>query len=338
MLSKKLFTIIFQIILLCGCQNKNNDKVLTFYAFGTIIDVHLQEVTPNKIDYLNQEIENLLTSMHKRWHAWEESEITEINLACKNKNEITVKPDIAELINLGKIFEEQSLGLFNPASGRLIEEWGFFTSRPDKPRKPPSNITINKLIANKPSMQNINIKDNILVCSNENIKLDLGGFAKGYGIGKIAALLKNEQVKHALINAGGDLITIGKKANGKNWQIALENPNYFSPLANITSHDESIFTSAITRRAFKHDGKSYHHLINPITGEPATEFISVTVAHPNPTIADAAASAILIAGTNNWQKVAQNMGIKKAIIIDENMDIIVTQDFQQYIALPRKAQ
>ena len=128
--------------------------------------------------------------------------------------------------------------------------------------------------------------------------------------------LRELGVQNAIVNAGGDLRAIGSRA-GHPWRIAIRRPSGTGVFATIdVTGDASIFTSGHYERNFTHEGKTYHHIIDPRTGFPAEGAQSVTVVHTDATTADAAATALFIAGPDSWHQVATDMGIRYVVLVD----------------------
>lgn len=301
--------------LICACAPSPQSE--HFYAFGTDVTVQLEDVSPEHAKQLFLNVDKQLQSMHQRWHAWQDSELSEIRKACQTGKAIPVSEDVAYLIQEGALLEQQSLGYFNPAIGELIDAWGFLSQTSTQDRPAPSPEVINTLLSYQPSLKNITIKNNMLSCNNPHVRLDFGAYAKGYGIGKIIDYLREQGVTQAIINAGGDLMILqapGKPAR----RIGIQSPDADFPIDVLTiSESTSVFTSGTYARRFKdtQTNKSFHHLINPKTGYPSTDFVSVTVIHPDPLRADAAATALLASNKENWLSVAQGMGIEKYLLI-----------------------
>ena len=85
-----------------------------------------------------------------------------------------------------------------------------------------------------------------------------------------------------------------------------------------------MFTSGNYERYFEYNGIRYHHILDPRTGYPARGSLSVTVVNNDAATADAAATALFVAGPEGWREVARNMGIKEVMLIDENMTVYMT--------------
>jgi thiamine biosynthesis lipoprotein len=164
-------------------------------------------------------------------------------------------------------------------------------------------------------MSDIQVDGIMLRCTNPRAKLDFGAIGKGYGIDLAIGHLRELGIHNVIINAGGDLRAIGDR-DGQPWRIAIRRPTggVFAILK--VSGDESVFTSGDYERNFVYEGKTYHHIIDPRTGWPAEGTRSVTVVHTDATTADAAATAIFVAGPKEWHAVAERMGIRYVLLMD----------------------
>jgi WD40 repeat protein len=124
-------------------------------------------------------------------------------------------------------------------------------------------------------------------------------------------------IKNAIINLGGDLKAIGKKGK-KNWFVGIRHPSGTGVLAAVAINDgESVMTSGNYERYYENKSKRYSHIIDPTTGKPATDFTSVTVIDTNGTLADAAATALTVAGKQDWHRIATQMGVKYVMLVDQ---------------------
>jgi thiamine biosynthesis lipoprotein len=128
------------------------------------------------------------------------------------------------------------------------------------------------------------------------MRINLGGIAKGYAVEQGARILRQAGVEHALLNAGGDSRVIGDR-RGQPWIIGIRHPRLEDQVATrLPLVDEAISTSGDYERFFEEDGRRYHHILNPATGEPTETLLSATVIGPDATWTDALATTIFVLG------------------------------------------
>jgi thiamine biosynthesis lipoprotein len=151
---------------------------------------------------------------------------------------------------------------------------------------------------------------------HEGVTIDLGGFAKGVAVDRAIALLHERGVDNAIVNAGGDLRAIGRRGD-RPWKIGVRAPRGGGILAAIEiSGDESVFTSGDYERFFDFQGRRFHHILDPRTGYPTLGLVSVTVVHDDAATADAACTALMVAGPERWPAVAKALGIRHVMVVD----------------------
>ncbi|MFT4304328.1 MAG: FAD:protein FMN transferase [Candidatus Woesearchaeota archaeon] len=184
---------------------------------------------------------------------------------------------------------------------------------------PPTRDEIDDVLK-KVDYSRITISERTIVIGN-NQKITLGGIAKGYIVDKVADVLISYDIKNALINAGGDIRAIGEKPNGEPWSIALSDPrNRNNYIEIIELKNQSIVTSGDYERYFDPD-KRYHHIVDPRTGDSATELISVTIIGSNTMDIDAIATAVFVLGKNQGIKFIEKNNVT-GIIITNDREII----------------
>lgn len=320
-------------ISITGCSRPKPRFDTRFLAFGTFIDLTIVGIPPDRAAQAAEIIENDFQQMHKTWHAWDPGPLGLVNRMLKNGESFSAPPSVLPLIQLGKSLSEQSEGLFNPAIGNLIDIWGFHRNDPSGSRPPPVE-EIEHLLKQNPGMQDIEIDGLSLRGNNPAIKLDFGAFGKGYGIDLAMERLKKMGIENAIVNAGGDLRAIGRRETGEPWRIAIRNPQQNGIIGGLEiAGDESVFTSGNYERNYTWQGKNYHHIIDPRTGYPAEGTLSVTVIHDNSTTADAAATALFVAGPKDWYRIAKKMGIRFVLLIAENGDLHMNPAMQARLKL-----
>ncbi len=292
-------------------------------AMGTLVDISIWTKDDGLAQRAISAVSQQLDDATRRWHAWRPSTVTELN------GKIAAgEPDTVDALTLDLIVRSQALAkasgnLFNPAIGKLIEVWGFHTDdRPDIP--PPGQDQIDTLLSYAPTMADLHIDGDRITSANRHVQLDFGGVAKGYAVDLAVNRIRKLGVRNAIVDAGGDLRAIGSHGD-RPWRIGIRNPRGPGVIASLESRgDESIFTSGDYERYFMYKGKRYHHIIDPRTGYPSTGATSATVIHTDAATADAAATALIVAGPRKWRAVAKSMGLQYVMLVDSKGTVYMT--------------
>jgi thiamine biosynthesis lipoprotein len=318
--------------LLSSCEQTDPPITTRFLAFGTLVDLTISGVSPEQAESATAAIEKDFAEMHQAWHAWDPGPLGRVNRLLKSDESFAAPPSVLELIRIGKTLSAASDNLFNPAIGHLIDAWGFHRDDPEGHRPPPQEL-IDSLLQQNPRMSDIHIDGINLRCNNPAVKLDFGAFGKGYGIDLAIAHLRELGVDNAILNAGGDLRAIGSRGD-RPWRIAVRDASGSGVLGTIeTKGDESVFTSGDYERHFVWEDKRFHHIIDPRTGYPAVGTASITVLHTDAVTADAAATALFIAGPDGWHRLAKQMGIRYVLLIDSEGTLHMNPAMQQRLQL-----
>lgn len=314
------------LLLLSSCSNQNTPPTkATIYVFGTLVEMTLYHPDVKQAEAAIQQVEKEFFLFHKEWHAWEKGGIIgKINQAIAQSHSIRVPLSVKEFIIKSQNLTISSQKLFDPGIGKLIELWGFHKETWSGP--PPSEEVIQHWLVQRPSLLDIYFDGLTLYSKNDQVQLDFGGDAKGLAIDMALDIIAKAGIKSAIVNIGGDMKTLGLK-NGQPWSVGIEDPSNPSSVkvAIQLNAGESIVTSGTYQRYFEWQGQRYSHIINPNTGYPARGFTSVTVLNKDATTADAAATALLIAGPDNWLKIVESMGLSSVLCIDNQGKILQTK-------------
>ncbi|SFC19884.1 FAD:protein FMN transferase [Tropicimonas isoalkanivorans] len=305
----------------------------TLYVFGTLVEVVIEGVPEAKARAATAALEKEFRRLHRDWHAWDPGELGRLNDAIALGRTMEVSDDLADVLRQGKALSEASGGLFEPAIGALIALWGFHDDLPpDGPLPDPGRIA--ELREARPRMADLRFDGNRVWSVNPAVRLDLGGYAKGAALDLAAARLTDEGINNAVLNAGGDINVIGTRG-AREWRLAIRDPFGWGAVAALSVHPgEAVYTSGNYERFLEHDGARFSHILDPRTGWPVGDIVSATVLDTNGARADAAATALSVAGLEQWGATAVAMGIEAALLIDREGRMYATPAMAERLELP----
>ena len=330
----RIFILIIMGFLLQACEQIEPLTNTQSYVFGTLVDISIYGESEAEAQAVSAVIIRDFQDLHNRLHAWRPSDITRINHAfAKGKVPVSIKADLATIINDATTLSIQSKGAFNPAIGGLIKNWGFQNDE-FKAIQIDDN-KINQLVSAKPQMTDLEIVNGKILSNNPAVQLDLGGYAKGYALDKAVLTLRKQGVKNALINIGGNIIALGKHGD-KPWRVGIQHPREPHAIASLNLESGwAIGTSGDYQRYFDLDGKRYCHIIDPTTGYPAKGMQSVTVLIPPQvnagTLSDVASKPIFMAKNGAYAVAAKDMGVDNYLIIESAEKIIISPTMAKHI-------
>ncbi len=314
---KQLFLLLpLTALALFGCSEPISDHQRSLFIFGTVVDIKVRGISNERVDEAVSEVDKVFQHMHKDWHAWKPGELSSLNDSFASDQLRPVTPFLLPLIVKSQELFKQSEGLFNPAIGKLIALWGFHSD--DLPTgSPPPSDSIAALVIQSPGMDDLEISNNQIRSHNLAVDLDFGGFAKGYALNIAIDLLREQGIHDAIVNAGGDLCVSGDHG-GRPWRVGVRHPQADGIIAAVDALDgECVLTSGNYERYREHDGVRYPHIIDPRDGLPVRHIASATVIDRDGGRADAAATALTVAGADSWLRIAKRMQLKYVMLVDE---------------------
>lgn len=235
---------------------------------------------------------NILSDMEKKFSY--RIETSEIALVNKNAGEkpIEVSDDVFYVVREALRFSKETDGAFNPLLLPIIKLWGWDTGNY---RVPSDEELRNALELTRVSDVVLDEQNKTIFLTKKGMGLDLGGIMKGYACDVLYKEMMSDGITEGIINLGGNIFVFGDRE----YRVAIQEP--YAERGNVINsvfvRDKSVVTSGGYERGFTSDGKYYHHIIDPKTGESAKEiYKSVTVVCPSSTVADVYSTAIFVKG------------------------------------------
>ena len=255
-----------------------------------------------RIEEKLEQVEDLASTYRAR------SELAQFNLSASTEW-IAVSFEFCSLISSALLVSQETGGAFDITVGPLVNLWGF---GPQGGRdRPPADTDI------EAARQQVGYTNLDADCgqpairkSSASIYVDLSGWAKGYAVDQLAALLNTAGLRNYLVEIGGEVKVRGHNSENRKFAIAIENPSrqHGKSYSVIRLSDAGTATSGDYRNFFEYEGTRYSHTIDPGTGRPITHNLAaVTVVHESTAYADAIATALLVLGPEDGMRLADEL-------------------------------
>jgi len=332
---RAVLNVIVLLVFTAGCQQEREYDAELF-VFGTVVEVKLWGVTDQLAERAFSDLQGMFQGMHRDWHAWEPGRLTDINQAFADGRSAEADADIVQMIRRSQQIESASGGRFNPAIGGLIGLWGFHTSDYPILGPPPTQAEIDRILQHRPSSLDIRVDGLRVRSDNRFVQLDFGGIAKGYAVDLAIARLRELGVGSAIVNAGGDLRVMGRHGD-RPWRVAIRKPGGGVIGAVEVNGDEALFTSGNYERFRQDQQKRYPHILDPHTGWPVQGVASATVITDQGIVADAAATALIVAGPDKWPEVARALDLDQVLVVDGSGAVFATPKMLQRVRFAEDA-
>ena len=163
------------------------------------------------------------------------------------------------------------------------------------------------------------------------MRVDLGALAKGYIADKVKALLLDRGVKSGVIDLGRNILLSGEKPGGAAFSIGVQSPMNSGDLLRVLAlKDKSLVTSGTYERYFEHEGKRYHHVLDPFTGFPADQdLLAVTILSDSSLWGDALSTACLLLGVEQGMALVDSIPDAEALFVRTDGTVVTSAGFPQ---------
>ncbi len=316
----------FQIILLLiacsiafsGCGNFSSRESLktTGFYFDTVISITLYEGG-------SKEVLDACMKLAEYYDALlspniEGSDIWKINHSLGQA--VEVKEDTLTVLKTALSYAQLSDGLVDPSIGSLSSLWNFGSGNE---KIVPTTEEISDALSHV-DYKSIIIEGNHVTVTDPEAQIDLGFIAKGFIGDQMKEFLISKGVSSALINLGGNVVTLGSRPDGAPFCIGIQKPfaNAGTAALTLDLSDISVVSSGNYERYFEKDGVYYHHILSPKTGFPAETGLSqVTILSPRSIDADALSTLCFLLGYENASVLLKDYPDLQAVFITANGEI-----------------
>lgn len=317
----KYVLLFLPLMVLCGCSSDPEYIQVGNQGPAQGSTYSISYLVPQGVDY-REGVDSILSEMDHQMSLWlEESEISRLN----GGDSIRISSDFARVITLSKLYSELTSGQFDITIAPVIKAWGFSRGSYNE------NSNVDSLLQFVGSEKITNPEVDSLYALPKGFQVDVNAIAQGYTVDVISQYLESKGVENYMVEVGGEVRCKGENVNGRIWRIGIEKPaedRIPGQFQTIIALDSMSLATSGNYRKFWVDssGQKVVHTINPETGRPVvSNVLSASIIASNATLADALATACMVAGSNAMQLVAQFPDVEAYLITGNKIGEIEVQ-------------
>jgi FAD:protein FMN transferase len=307
--------------------NPDRKFIYTGQAMGTVITVFIWGDDEVKAAKSAEAVFTEMKRVDGIMTTWTpDSEVSKVNAAAGTAP-VVVGQETFEVIARAQDVAKKTKGIFDITVGPLFG--GLYKFDQDMNGTLPEPAEVKKRLA-LVGYQNLVLdkKKLTVFLKKKGMAITLGGIAKGYAVDKCVKLLYDQGFTNFMVQAGGDMFVAGKKGADP-WVVGIRDPRGASKdsmFATAPVEDHSFSTSGDYERGFVKDGKRWHHILDPRTGQPATKSRSVTVRAKDAFTADAWSKVLFILGPTESQKLIKREKLDdfEVVWVDDKNEVTMT--------------
>ncbi|RMH60733.1 MAG: FAD:protein FMN transferase [Calditrichaeota bacterium] len=309
-------------------------------TMGTAYSVILSDTTLSQTDAQNlkSQIDKCLLDVNASMSTYiPESEIARFNRWHKTEP-FQVSANFLTVLKQARQIYDETGGAYDVTVAPLVNLWGFGST--GRRNNPPAEKDIRERLKTI-GMDKLRINDTFITKQHPALQLDFSSIAKGFGVDRVAGLLREKGYRNFLVEIGGEVVTSGLR-EGRPWRVGIDKPDTTLGMGHelqmvLQLSNRAVATSGDYRNFFVTHDTLYSHTIDPVSGHPIINHMaSATVIAPTCTRADAMATALMVLGVEKGLPWVENQkGIEAMLIIrrpGQPFEIHTTSGFSRYQA------
>ena len=321
---RKGVAVLLAVLLLCvGCQVRPEPLSRTDYLLDTVVTLTLYGAGEADLDAAFKEIRRL-SDLLDAYDPFSDLGWLQASAA---REPVVMAPETMELLIFAKNIYERTGGYLDVTVGPLIDLWdignGGHYPTAEELSAAQGLLGMDDLILDE--------ANGTAYLARPGMRVDLGALAKGYIADKVKALLLSRGVNSGVIDLGRNILLIGEKPGSAPFSIGVQSPMNAGDLLRVLSlRDKSLVTSGTYERYFEHDGKRYHHVLDPFTGFPADQdLLAVTILSDSSLWGDALSTACLLLGVEQGMALVDSIPDAEALFVRTDGTVVTSTGFPE---------
>jgi thiamine biosynthesis lipoprotein len=262
-----------------------------------------------------------------------DSELSRLSRSSGQGKKVRVSEELWFVLSRAQALAESSNGAFDITVGPAVNLWRRARRNQQLPEKERLDAALKRI-----GFRNVQLDraDRAVELLLPNMRLDLGGIAKGYAVDEAMKVLRDRGIVHALVGGDGDIAVSAPPPGREGWRIAIANFDSKSAPTNafLLLKNRAVSTSGDLSQRLEIDGRRYSHIIDPRTGIGLTDHSMVTVIAPDSITADSLATTISVLGPEAGSKLLEPIPHLAGRIVRQpgkEVEVYESREFRNYL-------
>ena len=269
-----------------------------------------------------------LDALMSVWHS--DSDIEKLNAAAGD-HAVPVSKDVLDVLRTARQVSEWTGGKFDVTFAALSDLWKFDQNQDNS--IPDSEEVRRRLPLIDYRALVLDGRAGTAFLERTGMRANLGGIGKGYAVDRGVEILRRRGFRDFLVQSGGDMYVAGRRGD-RPWRLGIQDPRgpADTSFATIDLSDSTFSTSGDYERAFVKNGRRYHHILDPATGEPSRGCRSVTIMTGSAVLADGLDTGVFVMGPAAGMALLERLHVNGVIVSDRN-EVLMTQGLKDQLVL-----
>lgn len=248
---------------------------------------------------------------------------------------VKVDGRVLDFIDYAKRMYTESGGKVNIAMGSVLSIWHAYR---EAGIEDPEHAALPPMDALREAARHMDIEQIVVdrdagtvYLADADMRLDVGAIGKGYAGQRVVEMMRARGTTSMLLSLGGNVCGIGRRADGKDWKVGIQDPDMEHYLCYVSVNDQCLVTSGTYQRYYTVEGKRYHHIIDPETLMPAAYFDSVSVLCDDSALADALSTTLSILPLDEGTALVESLENVEAMWLDLSGKQTMSSGFMRFV-------
>ncbi len=260
------------------------------------------------------------------------SDVQRVNEAA-GKHPVPVGTELRDVLSTARQVSEWTSGKFDVTFGVMSGLWKFDYQNQDGTIPDHNDVVRRRKLIDYRDLV-VDERVGTVFLRREGMVVNLGGIAKGYAVDRARDILRRKGLHDFMIQFGGDLYAAGHEGD-RPWRLGIQDPRGPANriFATVDVSDSTFSTSGDYARSFIKDGRRYHHILDPATGEPAEGCRSVTIMTGSATVADGLSTGVFILGPEAGMALIEKLPDVQGVIVSAKNAVLISSGLKGRVTL-----